>query len=215
MPVLFEETTPTLQKTSKKEKHVVHSFTTPLTAYLMHPQDIRFETQEEDENVILFLRQHIIVLVPKIALALLIFFVPILFFPVLIQYLPSLIEIPGGYIVAGTLFWYLGTFGYLLTIFLHWFFNIYIVTNKRIIDIDFLYLLYKKFAEAQIIRIQDLSFRTGGIAATMFNYGDVMIQTAGELPNFTFEKVPRPSEVVHIISDLLEEEKGKGVYDSG
>jgi uncharacterized membrane protein YdbT with pleckstrin-like domain len=124
--------------------------------------------------------------------------------------LQSPIEIPAGYVVVGTVFWYVASFGFFLTVFLQWYFNIFIVTDKRIIDIDFLYLLYKKFAEAQLFRIQDVSFRTGGIMATMFNFGDVLIQTAGELPNFVFEKVPRPSDVVHIISDLTETEKGKG-----
>jgi hypothetical protein len=111
----------------------------------------------------------------------------------------------------GTVFWYLALFGYLLTVFIQWYFNIFIVTNHRIIDIDFLFLLYKKFAEAKIEKIQDVSFRTGGIMATMFNYGDVLIQTASEMPNFVFEKVPRPSEVVHVVSDLLENGEEKEI----
>jgi len=216
MPVLFEAP-PTKKQPSRKgnssaqtESTTVKTGTTALTAYFMHPKDIRFETQDADEDVILFMRQHIIVLIPKLIFGICIFFVPLFLFPILAQFLLSPIEIPGGYIVIGTVFWYVAIFGFILTSFLQWFFNIFIVTNKRIIDIDFLYLLYKKFSEAQIVRIQDISFRTGGIMATMFNYGDVLIQTAGELPNFVFEKIPRPAEVVNTISDLAEKVKGKG-----
>jgi len=214
MPVLFEAPSQAAAKKSSKKsgkkREAPQSYSTPLTAYLLHPKDIRFETQEEDEEVILFMRQHIIVLIPKLILGIVILLAPFVIFPFLIRFLQSPIEIPAGYVVVGTVFWYVASFGFFLTVFLQWYFNIFIVTDKRIIDIDFLYFLYKKFAEAQLFRIQDVSFRTGGIMATMFNFGDVMIQTAGELPNFVFEKVPRPSDVVHIISDLTETEKGKG-----
>jgi len=212
MPVLFEAPPTVLKeitKTGKTSGNPILSKmnTTPLTAYINHPKDIRFETQKQNEEVILFLRQHIIVLIPQLVLAFVIFFVPLIFFPLLTQFLQSPIEIPSGYIIIGTIFWYVAIFGYLLTVFIHWHFNIFIVTNQRIIDIDFLYLLYKKFAETRIAQVQDISFRTGGIMATMFNYGDVLIQTASELPNFVFEKVPKPGEVVHVISELTERKK--------
>ncbi|HCM82474.1 MAG: hypothetical protein UV63_C0019G0012 [Microgenomates group bacterium GW2011_GWC1_43_11] len=212
MPVLFEAPSQAPKKTSKKGRQAVYPFSTPFTAYVMNPKDIRFETQGTDEEVILFLRQHIIVLIPPFILGIIFFFMPFILFPMLVRFLQSPIEIPSGYVVVGTIFWYVATFGYLLTTFLHWHFNIFIVTNHRIIDIDFLFLLYRKFAEAKIEKIQDISFRTGGIMATVFDYGDVLIQTASELPNFVFEKVPRPSEVVHVISDLTENrKKGRNV----
>jgi len=215
MPVLFEAP-PTKKQSSKKGKppvkivSTVKLNTTPLTAYLMHPNDIRFETQDPDEEVILFMRQHIIVLIPKLIIGIIVFFAPLILFPILIRFLQSPVEIPGGYVIVGTVFWYLATFGFFLSMFMQWYFNIFIVTNHRIIDIDFLFFLYKKFGEAKIEKIQDISFRTGGITATVFNYGDVIIQTAGELPNLIFEKVPRPSEVVHILSDLTEDHKETG-----
>ncbi|KKT47461.1 MAG: hypothetical protein UW37_C0007G0027 [Candidatus Gottesmanbacteria bacterium GW2011_GWA2_44_17] len=168
MPVLFEAPSQAPKKTSKKGRQAVYPFSTPFTAYVMNPKDIRFETQGTDEEVILFLRQHIIVLIPPFILGIIFFFMPFILFPMLVRFLQSPIEIPSGYVVVGTIFWYVATFGYLLTTFLHWHFNIFIVTNHRII--------------------------------------------ASELPNFVFEKVPRPSEVVHVISDLTENrKKGRNV----
>ena len=213
MPVLFEAPSP--KKPIKKGKPPVQKNmkvkmdTTPLTAYLMHPKDIRFETQDEDEEVILFMRQHFIVLIPKLVLGVIACFVPLILFPVVVRLLQNTIAVPAGYFIIGPLFWYLAVFGYFLAMFMQWYFNIFIVTNHRIIDIDFMYFLYKKFAEAKIEKIQDISFRTGGIMATMFNFGDVIIQTAGELPNLVFEKIPKPSEVVHILSDLTENQSGE------
>ena len=102
------------------------------------------------------------------------------------------------------LFWYIATFGFILANFLRWFFNIYIVTNERIVDIDFYYLLFKRFSQAELEKIQDISYSTGGIFATVFNYGEVMIETAGEAPNLEFVAVPRPDRVVETIRTITE-----------
>jgi len=211
MPVLFEANQSAPQKTAKRTKPPVSNISkrsSPLTAYAYKPLDIRFETQEVDEDVILFLRQHIVVMIPSFLLFIAMLLGPMIVFPLFMNLLELPIQIPAGYVVVGTVLWYLASFGFLFTQFLHWFFNIFIVTNRRIIDIDFVNLLYKELSEAPIARIQDMSYQTKGILGTMFNYGSVFIQTAGEVPNFVFESVPKPSAVMDVVSDLLHATKG-------
>lgn len=174
----------------------------PLTSFAINPAGIRFETQETEETVILFLRQHIIVNFGWVVLAMIMLFTPTVLFPLLIAALGIVISVPAGYLVIGTLFWYLGTFGFIIAKFLGWYFNIYIVTNERIVDIDFHYLLYKQFSQAELNRIQDISYSSGGVFATFFNYGNVQIQTAGEMPNLEFDKVPYPERVVESVRNL-------------
>ncbi len=215
MPVLFEATT--VQAPKKPTKRTTSTISgipkrsAPFTAYALKPLDIRFETQEKNEEIILFLRQHIVVMLPSFCIFVLMLLAPLIVFPLFMQLLELPLDIPPAYIVVCTIFWYLASFGFIFTQFLHWFFNIYIVTDRRIIDIDFVNLLYKEFSEAPISRIQDLSYQTKGVLGTMFNYGNVLIQTAGEVPNFVFESVPKPSAVVDVISDLLHATKGKDV----
>ncbi len=169
---------------------------------------MRFETQEAEEEVVLFLRQHIIVNVPWVIIAGILLAAPTFIFPIIFVLLHLPLTIPAGYLVIGTLFWYLMTFGFILANFIGWFFNIYIVTNERVVDIDFLYLLYKQFSEAELSKIQDISYTTGGILATIFNYGNVNIETAGEVPNLLFEKIPHPEQVVQTIRSLTESTGG-------
>jgi len=171
------------------------------TSFATWPPNLRFEHQEKNETVILFLRQHLITLVPMVVLGVIFVFAPMVIFPLFLKMLSTTSKMPVGYVIVGAIFWYVAVFGMLLAKFLYWFFNIFIVTNERIIDIDFINLLYKDVAEAQLSRVQDISYNQKGIFGTMFNYGNVVIQTAGELPNFSFEIVPKPSEVVDIISD--------------
>lgn len=204
MPTVFEETTPApRQPPQHSPRHGgFRDRTHGWTSFALHPKDIRFETQEESEEIILFLRQHFITLLPSLLLCGLLLFVPPLLFPMIFRSLSQTIGLPVGYMVIGFSFWYVAAFGILLMNFIHWFFNIFIVTNRRIIDIDFVHLLYKEFSEAKIERIQDISFQTKGMVATMFDFGNVLIQTAGEHPNFIFESVPKPAKVVDVLSDL-------------
>jgi len=184
---------------------IKHSTMGPLTSFAVNPQGIRFETQEREEAVILFLRQHIIVNLGWVFLTIVMFITPSVLFPLLVAALGVVTAVPAGYVVIGTLFWYLGTLGFIIAKFLGWYFNIYIVTNERVVDIDFHYLLYKQFSQAELNRIQDISYSSGGIFATFFNYGNVQIQTAGEMPNLEFDKVPYPERVVESIRNLTSE----------
>lgn len=183
---------------------------TPLTCFAVNPTGVRFETQQEDEEVVLFLRQHIIVNVPWILVASILLIMPTVLSPMIFGNLKLPFVVPAGFFIVGMLFWYLFTFGFILMSFLRWFFNIYIVTNERVVDIDFIHLLYKEFSEARLEKVQDLSYKSGGLFAAFFNFGDVSIQTAGELPNFEFDAVPRPERVLQTISELVEKVKKEG-----
>lgn len=194
MPTLFERSTPPVTR---------HTIMTPLTAFAVSPEGIRFETQEENEQVILFLRQHLIVMLPSVLLVLLLVVAPVLLFPLFLAVIPLPFEIPVRYMVVATAVWYVITFGVALTSFLRWFYNIYILTNIRLIDIDFIHLVYKEFSEARIDKVQDISFKSGGVTASFFNYGDVLVETAGGTPNIEFTAVPNPAKVVETISSLL------------
>ncbi|MFZ5534625.1 MAG: PH domain-containing protein [Patescibacteria group bacterium] len=194
--------------TAKEKPLVERTIMSPLTSFAVSPEGISFETQEKEEKVILFLRQHLIVLLGPALLVLFLALAPIVFFPLLFRFLTLPFVVPVSYIVVGTAFWYVVTFGFALMSFLRWFFNIYIVTDKRIVDIDFIHLLYKEFSEARLDRIQDISYKSSGIFSVFFDYGDASVQTAGgDMPNIEFLAVPKPAKVVEAISELLEDGK--------
>ncbi len=183
----------------------------PLTCFAVSPDGVRFETQEEEEDVVLFLRPHLIVLLPQTIILGLLLLAPPFVFPFFQSALANLsITLPVSYSVVGMLFWYVATFGFALVSFLRWFFNIYIVTRRRIVDIDFVHLLYKEFSEARLDKIQDITYRSGGVFAAFFDYGDVHVQTAAEMPNLEFLSVPKPAQVVATISELIRNHKHAG-----
>jgi len=182
------------------ERHSLAGHThNPLAALSYMPDNVQFETQEDDEDIILLLRRHPVTNVGWIVLASLMILAPLLlrFFPIL-DFLPSRFQI------VAVLIWYLITLAFIIEQFFDWFFNVYIVTNKRVIDVDFVNLIYKQVSDANLERIEDVTFKMGGVVRTIFNYGDLYIQTAAEIPNFEFEAIPNPSRVEKILQEVRE-----------
>ncbi len=174
-----------------------------LSAFMSYPDNVHFDTQATEERIILFLRKHWITNIPWLLMTFFLFAAPSVIFPFIVgQGLLSLL--PANFIIVLSLFWYLAVFGFAFVNFISWYFNVYIVTNERIIDVDFLQLLYKQMSSARIERVQDLTYKLGGVVRALFDFGDVFIQTAGEEPNFDFEAVPHPEQVVRTLSELTE-----------
>jgi hypothetical protein len=171
------------------------------SAFIPQPKNIKFETQEDDEKVLLLLRRHVVTNIPWILISLLLLIVPF-FYP----FFPFLNFLPGRYFPIILLGWYLIVFAYIFENLLLWFYNIYIVTSERVVDVDFYNILYKEVSDARIEKIQDVSYDQNGFIEAFFNYGDILIQTAGEKEEFTFEKVPEPDKIVSVINLLLDKD---------
>jgi hypothetical protein len=86
--------------------------------------------------------------------------------------------------------------------FFSWYFNVFFVTNRRIIDVDFFNMVNKRVSDAEIEKIQDVTYSTSGPIGTIFNFGNVLIQTAAEMQELSFERVPNPEKVADILDDL-------------
>jgi hypothetical protein len=173
-----------------------------LSAYLVQPSAVTFETQESDEEIILLLRKHVITNLPWVTASILLFFLPFLF--PLLNPIFDISAIPFRFQVVGIVVWYLITFSLAFQNFLNWYYNVYIVTDHRVVDTDFFSLLYKHISDAPLENIQDISYSMGGVGSALFNYGNVYIQTAAEVPDFRFDAVPTPDKVVRTITSLME-----------
>ncbi|MBU0619291.1 hypothetical protein KKD62_03595 [Patescibacteria group bacterium] len=176
-----------------------------LKAYLVRPHRVRFETQDKKEKVVLLLRRHWLTNVGWLLTSIL-----MLLSPLILKLVPLLSFLPRRFQIMTLILWYLMTLAFIFEKFLAWYFNVNIITDERIIDIDFYSLGYKEVSEAKIDKVQDVSYITGGGIRSLFNYGDVLIQTAGEKPQLIFEAVPTPQIVAKLLNELiLEEEQEK------
>ena len=163
---------------------------------------IRFETQAADEELVLLLRKHPVTNVMWILIFIIMLLAPFILFPYL-SWAGLITDVPVRFGLVGTIAWYLFTFIFAFENFISWYFNVYLLTNERILDVDFYNLLYKRVSEARLDKIQDVTYTQSGMAQNVFNYGFVYIQTAGTEENLEFESVPNPAKVVEAISKLL------------
>jgi hypothetical protein len=175
----------------------------PFSSSLIIPKVFSFAEQDDDEIIYVALRPHWFTNVSWILIGIL-----MLTGPFFLKFIPLIDTLPVNYLFVLTLFWYLITIAFSFEKFMSWYFDVYIITNHRVIDIDFYNLLTKKFSEADLSKIQDVTSQVSGVSQTIFNYGNVLIQTAAEINEIHFEKVPHPDRVVKIIQDLTE--KGEG-----
>lgn len=172
-------------------------------ALLDHPKRLRFAEQEIDEVVELFLRQHWILNLPWILGGLL-----GLALPLILLFLDQLFGtnyaqmIPLDILVGGIIVWYLLITAYVLESFLHWYFNVYIITNKHLVDINFFNLLNRQILEIKLINIEGVTSKMSGLVGSFFNFGDVLVRTAAEKQVVTFDRVPNPDFVADRIQDL-------------
>jgi len=178
----------------------------PVAAFLVLPSKIKFETQAKDEKIILLLRRHWITNIPWILLVTLMIIVPLI-----LTIVPLLTFLPLRFRLIIMAMWYLLILAFVFEKFLSWFFNVYIITDERIVDVDFVSLTYREVSETQIEKIQDITYKTGGFLKAIFDYGDVYIQTAGALPKIEFEMVPKPHKIVQILNQLMMQEQQEKV----
>ena len=184
----------------------VHPNRSPLGAFLAQPPNTFFDSQTHQEKILLMLRQHPITQLGRVIIIIILAILPTFF-----RLLPFLTLLPGHFQIIVYLAWYFLVMGFTLETFLDWFFNVWIVTDERIIDVEFLSLLFKHVSYTQLDRIEDVTATTAGAFGSIFNYGHVLIQTAGATDQFEFVNVPQPSEVAEFINQMLVDEQKEGM----
>ena len=168
-------------------------------AYHVRPRE-RFIMQQQDEEIVLLLRAHPITNAGWMVMVLVMLIIPSLL---------SVIGIFGGvdwrFVFMGKMAWYLVITAVAFEKFLYWYYTLFLVTNERLVDIDFNNLLQRVMTYANLNHIEEPTMMTGGFIRSMFQYGDVVVTTASEQPTIEALGVPWPQKVVDIISRLAEE----------
>jgi hypothetical protein len=94
-------------------------------------------------------------------------------------------------LVLWALFWQFWTTYYM---------DIWVVTNRRIIDIDYQRLFDRNIAILRLDRVQDVTTHVSGILPTLLKYGSVVVQTAGSDKEFVMDQIAHPEDLRDAIS---------------
>lgn len=168
---------------------------------------IRLPGQTPDEKVILVLHRHWIIFFLHAILFVVMLFVPAIVMGILWNVVGPLFadRSPGSaLLVLGLSLYYLfiGLQGF--HSWLEYQLDYWVVTNKRIANIDQRGAFSRVVSEVHIDRVQDVTVEVHGLLATFFHFGDIRIQTAAETPRFHFDDVPNPYGIGREIMRLHE-----------
>ncbi|OGH21429.1 MAG: hypothetical protein A2958_01800 [Candidatus Levybacteria bacterium RIFCSPLOWO2_01_FULL_38_13] len=170
------------------------------------PEKITFQHQKQDEKIILLLRRHFITNLSW----LLISAVLIIAFPIFISVSNDFANLfpflPNGLLFFSALFYYLIILSYILISFMDWFYNITLITDRGVVDIDYSNIVYHDVAMTNLNLIEDVNYTKVGFIRSLLNYGDLFVQTAGGKENLEALAVPNPAEAARIIGESI----GKG-----
>lgn len=201
-----------LPKTNIKEKVSetnipslkIESHVHPFSSFCQNPQGFSFKDQDPNEKILLFLRKNFTTNFLWIFTSIIFFALPFLlplFNIIMGQSVFSFI--PANQLLVYTATYYLFVFAYIFVNFITWFYNISIVTTKRVVDIDFSDLVYQNVSMTKLNLIEDVNYVRSGFIRSLFDFGDVFVHTAGNDHDFDFLGVPKPERAAGIIEDLI------------
>ncbi len=105
----------------------------------------------------------------------------------------------------------------LFTIWTNYYLDVWIVTDKRIVNVNQVRLFKRDTSTLRIERVQDIKVETHGIFATLLRFGNLQVQTAGpEASFYLIEGISRPSDVRNMILayvDIATEHKSRFEYN--
>jgi len=159
---------------------------------------------KDEGEIVIFVRRHwasflgqfllssVILIIPTIILVLIYFLARNIFQGLALNFLVLFFSI--YYLIAIT---------FAFISWLSFYYDIYIVTRSEIIDIVQEGFFGRKISQLSLLRVQDVSSTIKGIFPTLFAYGDVLVETAGEqTQNFLLRAIPNPQEICSKIMEL-------------
>ncbi len=153
---------------------------------------------QDDEKVVRVIKRHPLSLISRIAGVVILVIVAAFLW----WWLRSL---GGGMQSASDIFIAVAALAGVIYTWVYWYRyenDLWIVTSQRLIDSTKTTPFNQEIKTATLTNIQDINIRKRGIFQTIFEYGDVICQTASASGHtFEFLGVAKPAEVLDLIDD--------------
>lgn len=165
--------------------------------------------QKPYEKVVYIIRRHWLTYIPTAVLFLLLALIPFAVYIIITITEPVLLSEQYPRAVLLLLF---SAYELLIALifystFLMYYLDMLIITNDRLVQIQQKTLFSRGVAELDLYKIQDTSSSVVGVVPTIFGYGNLSIQTAGERSHFDFEAVPHVNTIRRELMQLAEEDR--------
>lgn len=160
---------------------------------------------ESDEDLILSIRRHGIVLLARVLPPLLVLLVPVAFLMSGLSMMDSDPDLGQSTVQVATtalVILFIPLMAWILLGIYDWQNDSFYVTKKRVIRSAKYYFISQKLTEARLSEIQNVSILVPDMVATMLNYGTVVIETAAQEGRIVFDSIGYPTHVQKTILEL-------------
>lgn len=165
--------------------------------------------KRSNEKIVLFLRRHWFAVASLVVSFFLLTAIPIGLGIYFKDFLFTLLNEPFLGVLVSVLIsiYFLSVWLVTANGFTDYYLDTWIVTNERIINIEQHGLFQRVASELDLTTVQDVTAEISGALETLFQFGDVEIQTAGEKEHFEFRHVPHPERVKEVIMQMVQIDK--------
>ena len=158
---------------------------------------------EDHDRVVIFARRHWASFLGQFAFNVFILILPlIIYFVINISSTALFSGNMLNIIVIAASIYYLIVINIIFVSWVTFYYDVYILTTRGIIDITQDGLWGRKISQLSLLQVQDVSSKINGIVQTIFNYGDVVVLTAAEVPNFNLQAIPDPQAFSDKVMEL-------------
>lgn len=164
--------------------------------------NMSFEGQNRNEKVYIMARRHWLTNVGWIINNVIYIMLPLLVGLLFNVFDPKLPPVNGQVFSVLVLGYYSLVFTNIFKNFVDWYFDIYFVTNERVMDVIFKPFASYQIEEIPLNSIESVREKTPGILAAIFNFGNITITTEAHDRSMVFPYISKPTKVRDIISDL-------------
>lgn len=154
----------------------------------------QFRDQYDDEDVLMVFRKHPVVMRKGLILFM---------FAILLGTLPSFIKPEMSIFYGGLAGGFILGILVALPSWIYWYFSVYIVTDKRFIQITQKGLFSKSFSDIGINHIQSVNYQVVGVQETLLGFGTILVQTY--LGDMVIRDVHHPNAITKELSQILRE----------
>ena len=162
---------------------------------------------QDGESPVLISRRHWLYLWPSIALRLLYALLPV-------GVIAFGLSAAGGFEGAGekvflvvTLVWLLYWAVRLFLMYYAYHNDLWVITNQRIVDCFRPNPFNMRLSTADLVNVQDMTVHRSGLLRTVFDFGDIVCQTAADNQDFRLVGIPRPREVQALVDRERDRER--------
>ncbi|HPN96191.1 MAG TPA: PH domain-containing protein [Candidatus Moranbacteria bacterium] len=162
-----------------------------------------FLGQKPNEKILLVVHRHWFNILSQFFVVFLMLFLFIgtyLYLPLVFSSLSNPINADLFYFLENLFFMFVWIIFFL--IWVDYYFDVWIVTDQRIVNIEQKGLFSRVVSELELENIQDITTDVHGVIPTFLNYGNLFVQTAAEKERFIFRNIPDPYGVKDLVMNL-------------